>query len=339
LTRLTKKTEVFHWGTEQQEAFEELKEAVCESVTLASPRGPGPYVLFTDASDVGVGCVFTQKQDDEIAVLAYASKKLTTAEKNWSVSERELYAIVWACKRFHSLLRGAKIIVFTDHEALKYLDTLTVAGKIQRWVLWLQQYDLTIRHVKGVDNSAADWLSRNPDEEDPIVNVEEIAIPVFHAQLTGSYAPSVPTREDIVKAYEAAPEADLRMTMEGTDKLRYDIRSGRIYIPPGLQEGMLAWFHLSKYGLHMGIGRMLRRMTKWVWWPKISRSIQEYVAGCLVCSRRQRPTRTALKGLLSRPMPLELVSLDCVGPRRWGGIQYYYVVLIDHCTRFVQAAM
>ena len=132
------------------------------------------------------------------------------------------------------------------------------------------------------------------------------------------------------------PPEDLRLTAEGADQLRYAIRSGKIYIPPALQENILGWFHDSKYGLHMGIGRMIRRMNRWVWWPKLSTAVQSYVNGCLVCVRRHRPSRTSLRGLLSKPLPLELISLDCVGPRTWCGNKYYYVVIIDHATRFIQ---
>ena len=165
LTRLTRKDQPYVWAEEQQLAFQEVKEAVCDAISLAAPKGRGPFLLITDASDIGLGCVFAQEQEGEPVILSFASKKLTPAERNWSVSERELYAIVWACRKYHSILRGAKVIVLTDHAALKYLDTLAVAGKIQRWALWLQQYDLTVRHMKGKDNSVADWLSRNPEDE------------------------------------------------------------------------------------------------------------------------------------------------------------------------------
>ena len=99
---------------------------------------------------------------------------------------------------------------------------------------------------------------------------------------------------------------------------------------------MLYWFHASMYGGHLGVGRTQRRVGKFVWWPGLSKDVQAYVGSCWLCAGNRTPSKPrSVRGLLEKPCPMQLVSLDYVGPLQWHGSSRSYLVVIDHSTRFV----
>lgn len=128
-----------------------------------------------DASDFAVGAVLGQTKDKQHHAIAYASKTMTGAQLNYATTEKELLAVVFAIDKFRSYLVGAKIIVYTDHAALKYLLTKRDAKpRLIRWILLLQEFDLEIKDKKGIENTVADHLSRMQ-----VTNMQELPINDF----------------------------------------------------------------------------------------------------------------------------------------------------------------
>ena len=118
---------------------------------LQSPRFDEEFVIQTDASDTGIGAVLLQEIDGEERVLEFASRILTSAERNYSVTERECLAVVWAIKKFRPYVEGYEFKVVTDHSSLKWLcNRHNPTGQLGRWTLELQEYRFTIEHIKGV---------------------------------------------------------------------------------------------------------------------------------------------------------------------------------------------
>ena len=158
---LTQKGQQFVWGEAQQVAMDTMKTLLTTPPILGYPRTGDEFVLDTDASAVGLGAVLTQVQDGEERVIAYASRVLSQAERNYCTTRRELLAIVSFVKQFHHYLYGGRFLVRTDHSALYWLlRKKEPEGQMARWVTFLQSYDMQVQHRQGIKHGNADALSR-----------------------------------------------------------------------------------------------------------------------------------------------------------------------------------
>ncbi|GFV71193.1 retrovirus-related Pol polyprotein from transposon 297 [Trichonephila clavipes] len=164
LTELTKKKvpNEISWSKEAENAFKELKTALCGITELQVPDIEKPYYLHTDASQTAVGCCLGQLDgEDNIHSIAFGSQKLNPSQQKWSTIEREAYAIIWALKRFETLLCGAKIFLLTDHNPLVFLTSAAPqCPRLQRWALAIQRHEIEASHMKGSKLVNADALSR-----------------------------------------------------------------------------------------------------------------------------------------------------------------------------------
>ena len=132
--------------------------------------------MTCDASDLAIGAVLRQREGGKPYVVYYASKTLNEAQRNYTTTEKELLAVVYALDKFRAYLVGYDIVIFTDHSSLKYLLTKQNAkARLNQWVLLLQEFNFQIKDKKGVENIVADHLSRLTiahNTHSPPINVE-----------------------------------------------------------------------------------------------------------------------------------------------------------------------
>ena len=161
LYELLRKGSTYGWGQPQEKAFATLKNTLISAPILTYPRFDRPFILYTDASNTGLGAVLAQKSDKgNEHVIAYASRTLNSAEVNYSTTERECLAAVWATKKFRTYLHGTEFDLVTDHAALKWLlNTSSPQGRTARWVLQLQEFSPRVVYRKGSEHANADALS------------------------------------------------------------------------------------------------------------------------------------------------------------------------------------
>ncbi|CAN6546972.1 unnamed protein product [Malus baccata var. baccata] len=169
LCHLLQKEVSFEFNEACEQAFNHLKDLLTSAPIITPPDWSTPFELMCDASDYAIGAVLGQRKNKLPHVIYYASRTLNDAQLNYSTTEKELLVVVFALDKFRSYLIGTKVIVFTDHAALKYLFTKKEAKpRLIRWMLLLQEFDIEIKDKKGSDNVVADHLSRLVREEEPI---------------------------------------------------------------------------------------------------------------------------------------------------------------------------
>jgi len=179
LHALTKKNASFQWDDECQEAFKALKGALTSAPVLAMPDDESAFVLDTDASHSEIGAVLSQKKAGVEHVVAYASRKMSKAECNYSATRKELHAVVSFIKYFKHFLLGCHFVVRTDHAALQWLWKIPEpVGQQARWIGFLGEFDFDMVHRPGGHHVNADALSRIPcrsDEDNcrPIVQMNQ----------------------------------------------------------------------------------------------------------------------------------------------------------------------
>jgi hypothetical protein len=157
----------------QEGIFGALKKILTYTPIIKPPSWGAPFEIMCDASNYAVGAILGQRIDKLSHVIYYVSRTLNDTNLNYSTTEKELLAIVFALDKFQSYLLGSKVIVYSDHAALKYLFSKKDAKScLIWWILLLQEFDIEIREKKGFKNVVADHLSRLTveftEEVDPI---------------------------------------------------------------------------------------------------------------------------------------------------------------------------
>nr|GEV29018.1 reverse transcriptase domain-containing protein [Tanacetum cinerariifolium] len=168
MTHLLKKETPFLFSKDCIDAFETLKKNLTEASILVVLDWNLPFELMCDASDFEIGALLGQRKTKHFQRIHYASKTMTEAQIHYTTTKKEMLVVVYAFEKFRPYLVLSKSIVYTDHSALKYLLSKQDAKpRLLRWVLLLQEFDITIHDKKGSENLAADHLSRleNPHKD------------------------------------------------------------------------------------------------------------------------------------------------------------------------------
>nr|GEV44488.1 reverse transcriptase domain-containing protein [Tanacetum cinerariifolium] len=175
MTHLLEKNALFVFFDDCVQAFQTLKKKLTKAPILIAPNWDQPFGFMCDASDFAVGLVLGQRIEKHFRPIHYASKTMTEAESNYTTSEKEMLAVVYAFEKFRSYLIMNKSIVYTDHFALKYLFAKKDAKeRLLRWILLLQEFDFKVINTKGAENYAADHLSRLENPYENVLDPKEI---------------------------------------------------------------------------------------------------------------------------------------------------------------------
>jgi hypothetical protein len=172
LTHLLQKDVTFDFDEKCLAAFRTLKSAWVSAPIIQPLDWSQPFEIMCDASDYAVGALLGQRKEGRVHAVYYASKTLNGAQLNYATTEKELLVVVFAFEKFRCYIVNSKVIVYTDHAAIKYLLAKKEAKpRLIRWILLLQEFDVEIRDKKGVENVVADHWSRmnhGKNDKEPI---------------------------------------------------------------------------------------------------------------------------------------------------------------------------
>jgi hypothetical protein len=289
LNELKKKESPWKWETEQQEAFEKLKKTITEEPVLAMPRDEGDLRVEVDASGVGIGGVLSQEQDGHWRPLAFHSRTMTPAERNYQIYDKELLAVREALKTWRHYLLDAKepFEIWTDHKNLEYFKKpQQLNGRQARWHLDLQAYNFKLKHIPGKTNTKADILSRimKVDTDNDNMDVTLLPEELFEDEDMEVRGMMEIIGGDLVM--EGIRNENRRETQWLMEKSKHPEKAyeldgipyyaDRIYIPPNhqLREEILRQNHDETDVGHPGQHRMIELIKRTYWWPQMRNDIK-----------------------------------------------------------------
>ena len=302
------------WNMAHQMAFDRLKEAITSAPVLIQPDETKPYTIETDSSDFGNGMALLQMGDDgKLHPVAFDGRKLHGAELRYPTHEKELLAIKDAITRWRVYIdNGLPVTVITDHDSLKYMNTMTNPSKrLARWVEEFQSYNLHIRYRPGKLATVPDALSRRPDYLNAITLGKEEYIPLIQTFLEEHTLPQDPELKKLVMQ-----DAGKFQLEDGEFKekiLHRKIRDGVTapYIEFPFRGDTMQSFH-TQYG-HLGIQSLSNIFESRAWWPTIEKDLKAFIAACPNCQVHQ-PHRRGVEREYAH-----IVSDKLVQPfQRWG---------------------
>uniref|UniRef100_A0A3B1IV37 Gypsy retrotransposon integrase-like protein 1 n=1 Tax=Astyanax mexicanus TaxID=7994 RepID=A0A3B1IV37_ASTMX len=294
LTALTKNaTKVLKWSPEADKAFQELKAAFVSAPILKHPNPDLPFVVEVDASNTGIGAVLSQRSGSppKLHPVAFFSKKMSPAERNYGIGDRELLAVKLALEEWRHWLEGAAhpFTVLTDHKNLEYLRTAKRLNPRQaRWSLFFSRFNFSISFRPGNRNTKADALSRvfsSPDD-------------TCHASEPEPILP--PTVKVAAIRWELD---DLIQKSQVNTRIPEGCPPHKIYVPEQFRDQLIGWAHAALTSGHPGVTRTLQLISARYWWETMRADVQTFVVSCSVCAQCKTPKTLPAGKLCPLPVP------------------------------------
>lgn len=258
--------------------LKKLKSSFTTALILKHPDPDLPFIVEVDASDCGIGAVLSQCHGslDKLHSCAFFSRKLTSAEINYDVGNKELLSIKSALEKWKHWLEGARypFQVITDHKNLEYIKNAKRMNPRQaRWALFFTRFNFIVTYRPGSKNGKADALSRRYDpvhsspHPEPILPQSVIIAPI---------------RWDIMEEIHRGQQ---------DEPPPLECPSNRQYVPQDLRQRVLQWVHTSPSSGHPGIQRTAALVRNSFWWPTLLQDVTTYVNACHVCAQVRTPAQ------------------------------------------------
>uniref|UniRef100_A0A4W5KEU7 Gypsy retrotransposon integrase-like protein 1 n=1 Tax=Hucho hucho TaxID=62062 RepID=A0A4W5KEU7_9TELE len=264
------------WTAKADRAFGHLKALLTSAPVLAHPDPSLAFIVEVDVSEAGIGAVLSQRSGTppKLSPCAFFSKKLSPAEQNYDVGDRELLAVIKALKAWRHWLEGAKhpFLIWTDH---RNLENIQVARRLnprqERWAMFFARFVVTLSYRPGSQNAKADALSRMYDTEERSMD----------------HTPILPA-SCLVAPVVWELDADIERALR-TEPTPSQCPAGRLYIPSAVRDRLIYWAHTSPSSGHPGIGRTVRCLSGKYWWSTLAKDVRVYVSSCSVCAQCKAP--------------------------------------------------
>lgn len=341
LTSLLRKGSKFVWNEQCDAAFRKMKEFLVSAPILSCPDYSRPFVVQTDASGYGIGAVLSQPYPEGDKVICYLSRSLNRCEKNYSTTQKECLAVIWALEKLRPYLELVQFTVVTDHYSLLWLQSLKdLNGRLARWAVRLQQFDFKLVHRPGKEHVVPDALSR------AVPNIDALDLendnPTFD---------SIPEDRWYQKMIQNVQSNPLKFSS-------WRVADGRLYkyvkskfsslspvsdvwklvVPRKDRPKIMCSAHEPPTSGHTGVYKTYCRISENYYWPCMRADVTRYVRHCNVCASHKPPQGKPTDRMVSHikvDRPWEMVSADIMGPlpRSKNG-NCFILVVTDYLSKF-----
>ncbi|GKC91501.1 putative nucleotidyltransferase, ribonuclease H, partial [Tanacetum coccineum] len=270
LTSLTQKNQKYEWGEKEEEAFQTLKNNLCDAPILSLPDGIEDFVVYYDASNQGLGCVLIQREN----VISYASRQLKIHEKNYTTHDLELGVVVFAFKTWRHYLYGTESVIYTDHKSLQNIfDQKELNMHQRRWIELFSDYECEIRYHPDKANVVADALSRKERVKPRRVRVMAMTIQSRVKEMILAAQSEAFKQENVLA--ERLHGLDQQMERKEDESLYF---MDRIWVPlvGDVKMVIMDEAHKSRYSVHPGGDKIYHNLCDMYWWSGMKRDIAIY---------------------------------------------------------------
>ena len=343
----------FDFDSQCLQAFTVLKDKLISAPIVVAPDWSFPFELMCDASDYAIGAVLGQKREKIFQVIYYASMTLNDAQLNYATTEKELLAIVFAFDKFRPYLIGNKVMVHTDHSAIKYLMTKKDAKpRLIRWVLLLQELDVEIKDKKGTENLVADHLSRLEGARDDVPVNDEFPDEKLFAIEDKRAAPWFADYVNYLVAKVIPPEFNYQKKKRIFAHLKhYYWEEPILYrhcadqvirrcVPEDEMHSILDHCHTLPCGGHFGGQRTAAKVLQsGFYWPSLFKDAHQFVSTCDKCQRMgniSRKDEPPMHPILEVEL-FDLWGIDFMGPFPASYNNLYILLAVDYVSKWVEA--
>ena len=344
LHNLLKKDIQWQWTNSQEMAFKKVKDMLIKSPVLAFYSPDKELILENDASEYGLGSALLQ----EGRPIAFASRALSTSEKNYAQIEKEMLAIVYGLQKFDHFTFGRQVKIVTDHKPLVAIMSKSLSSapkRLQSMLLQIQRYSCTIEYRPGKDLPLADALSRAPVSEPEntkkvvVNNLQFCSIKEHRLEeikkMTTQDSNLEALKSTIFKGWpneRADLPENLRPYFSFKDEMTVQdgviLRGERVVIPSAMRKEMKDKLHAG----HLGINSCLRRAREIIFWPNMSAEIRQYIESCDICasfSRKQSEEPLIMHEVPQRPWQKVGIDIYTIENRN-------YLVTVDYYSQFFE---
>lgn len=361
LFRLTRKDTKFDWTEECEKSFNDLKDLLTSAPVLLLPDPEKQFILETDASHYALGCVLSQYDSQhKLHPVSYYSRSFTKPERNYSITDKELLAIISGLEEWKHLLIGAKepVKIYTDHRNLLFASKpQKISMRQARWQEILSYYNYKVIYRPGSTNVRADSLSRRPDyvptnegNLETILDPQRCSFYCFtNVMEFNDLLKSIKTdqiKDPILMEIHQAlnGDAEAKRKLHQFDFSRYTLKDGillfnnLICVPSTLRKYVISSHHDYASAGHLGIQRTAELISRNFYWPGWMKDVRNFINSCKICctmkSSRHRPYGKLIP-LEIPECPWQIVEIDFITniPSKNSNTEYSIMVTCDRLTK------